>query len=183
MLFPWQNVASATKKNNPVFAERNKSRQRLPVPLLDVGGGIIVLEGPRNIVSWYHLHSTAICQGNVHFITSWLNLKNGKTSPSYLKSFFGLSNFMKYHEELKVPLVFGHCSLVGHFHFQFCLLRIYSLNFQSCLHMGHWCWVCWVPSHFMMQWMWKQWLHWPQTWEIDIQQCPKTSGQQPRTKI
>ena len=65
----------------------------------------------------------------------------------------------------------------------FSLPKIYSLNFQSCLHMGHWCWVCWVPSHFMIQWMWKQWLHWPHTWEIDIQQCPHTAGQQPRTKI
>ena len=92
-----------------MFAKKNKSRQRLPVPILDMGGGIIVLEGPRNIVSCYHLHikSTAICQGNVHFITSRLNLKNGKTSPSHLKSFFGLSNFMKYHKELNVLLVFG----------------------------------------------------------------------------
>ena len=40
---------------------------------------------------------------------------------------------------------------------------LYSLNFHSCLHMGQRCWVCWVPSHFMMQWMWKQWLHWPHT--------------------
>jgi hypothetical protein len=40
---------------------------------------------------------------------------------------------------------------------------VYSLNFQSCRHMGHWCCVCWVPNHFMMQWMWKQWLHWPHT--------------------
>ena len=42
---------------------------------------------------------------------------------------------------------------------------VYSLYFQSCLHMGHWCWVCWVPSHFSMQWMWKQWVHSPQTWK------------------
>ena len=92
-----------------MFAKKKKSRQRPRLPLGVVGGGIIVLEGPSNIVSWYHLHlkSTAICQGNVHFITSRLNLKNGKTSPSHLKSFFGLSNFMKYHKELNVLLVFG----------------------------------------------------------------------------
>ena len=37
------------------------------------------------------------------------------------------------------------------------------MYFQSCLHMGHWCEVCCVDSHFSMQWMWKQWLHSPHT--------------------
>ena len=42
----------------------------------------------------------------------------------------------------------------------------HSLNFHSCRHMGH-CWfTCWLLSHFMMQWMWKQWEH-----------CPHTRGQ------
>ena len=37
------------------------------------------------------------------------------------------------------------------------------LNFHSCRHIGHnWC-TCCEFSHFMMQWMWKQCEHWPQT--------------------
>lgn len=54
----------------------------------------------------------------------------------------------------------------------------HSLNFHSCLHMGHCCWTCWEFSHFKMQCMWKQWEHWPQT---SGQSSPGTlqSGQQP----
>ena len=37
---------------------------------------------------------------------------------------------------------------------------LHSLNFHSCLHMGQRCWACCELSHFMMQWMWKQWVHW-----------------------
>jgi hypothetical protein len=39
----------------------------------------------------------------------------------------------------------------------------YSLNFHSWRHIGHRRLVCWELSHFMMQWMWKQCEHWPQT--------------------
>lgn len=39
----------------------------------------------------------------------------------------------------------------------------HSLNFHSCLHIGHCCCTCWEFSHFKMQCMWKQWEHWPHT--------------------
>jgi len=42
-------------------------------------------------------------------------------------------------------------------------LNFYSLNFHSCRHIGHKCWTCWEFSHFIIQWMWKQWEHWPHT--------------------
>jgi len=38
----------------------------------------------------------------------------------------------------------------------------YSLNFHSCLHIGHCC-CAWVFNHFIMQCIWKQCEHWPQT--------------------
>ena len=39
----------------------------------------------------------------------------------------------------------------------------YSLNFHSCLHIGHsWC-TCCEFSHLTMQCMWKQCEHWPHT--------------------
>ena len=38
-----------------------------------------------------------------------------------------------------------------------------SLNFQSWRHIGHKCWACWAFSHFIMQWIWKQWVQAPQT--------------------
>ena len=58
----------------------------------------------------------------------------------------------------KNSLVFkGFANIKSHFQNNLGMMnRIHSLNFHSCLHMGHWCWVCWVPNHFMMQWMWKQ---------------------------
>lgn len=54
----------------------------------------------------------------------------------------------------------------------------YSRNRHSWRHIGHKCWVCWVCNHFIMQWMWKQWVQAPQT---SGQSSPGLlqSGQQP----
>ena len=42
-------------------------------------------------------------------------------------------------------------------------LQVYSLNFHSWRHIGHWWWTGCEFNHFIIQWMWKQWEHWPQT--------------------
>lgn len=43
------------------------------------------------------------------------------------------------------------------------LHTIHSLNFHSCRHIGQGWWTCWEFSHLTIQWMWKQWEHWPHT--------------------
>ncbi len=64
----------------------------------------------------------------------------------------------------KLPLFFLNTSFILLTSTVFLNTCFYTLNFHSCLHIGHcWfiCWACW--SHFSIQWIWKQWEHSPQT--------------------
>lgn len=47
----------------------------------------------------------------------------------------------------------------------------YSLNFHSWRHIGQRWLVCWECNHFMMQCMWKQCEHWPQTGTVSKRVC------------